>query len=218
MLAGALVVIAVGHEYQQIWAQPAPSASSAADTTLAGSRRQAATRDLPARRTNNPLDDIPLTSLSVTGKRPLFSPSRRPPSAIVAEPQSPPTKPVSLSVQPDRPLLTLLGTIIGTHPDMAVLVDTASQDVIRLRTGQAHRDWMLRSIRPGAVTFERGDHAATLELPPPDLEPIAPSAATAASGWMPGHGPASNRPPNTTATPAVPAPTTERFRRTPREL
>src|SRR5262245_1587560 len=67
----------------------------------------------------NPLWAVTLTSLSVTRERPIFSPSRRPPQppAIAAPPPAkpPPPPPPAKAAEPERPSLTLVGTIAGSE-------------------------------------------------------------------------------------------------------
>src|SRR5690242_19075901 len=59
----------------------------------------------------DPLWAIPLSTLTTTRARPIFSPSRRPPPPpVVAAPYVPPPRPAT-PVEPDRPLLTLVGTV-----------------------------------------------------------------------------------------------------------
>src|SRR5262249_808556 len=64
----------------------------------------------------NALWSIPLSSLSATPDRPIFSPSRRPPPpppAIAAPYVAPPPPPPAPPPEPDHPLLTLSGTVAG---------------------------------------------------------------------------------------------------------
>ena len=61
----------------------------------------------------NPLWGIPLESLSATRERPIFSPSRRPPPPpVLAAASAAPAKPPPPK-QPDHPLLSPMGTIVG---------------------------------------------------------------------------------------------------------
>jgi hypothetical protein len=129
----------------------------------------------------NPLWAIPLGDLAQTRARPMFSSSRRPPAApvlaaLAAPPvdRKPPSKP-----GPDHPLLTLLGTIVGESIEIGVFVDEASHDVIRLRVGEAHDGWTLRSVSARAAMFHKPGRAATLVLAPPDAEANAASGAAA---------------------------------------
>ena len=131
--------------------------------------------------TGNPLWDVALSSLQETRARPLFSPSRRPPSPpVVAAPPPPAPKPPPPR-EPDRLKLTLLGTVIGASDSIGVFVDEASKEVIRIRTGESHDGWTLRSLHRRAASFEKNYQEMTLVLAPPGSEPSAPSVGVVAS-------------------------------------
>ena len=125
-----------------------------------------ATPDAPAL-TGNPLWSVPLRSLGATRDKPIFSPSRRPPPPPVVNVQpvavKPPPPPPS--TKPQRPNLSLVGTIIGDDQSIAVFVEQGSNNVIRLRTGEAHQDWTLRSVQGRAVILQNGAQQETFELP-----------------------------------------------------
>ncbi len=134
--------------------------------------------------TGNPLWAVPLGTLSETVARPVFSLSRRPPPPLVvaappipqAETKTPPP------TEPDHPLLTLLGTIVGKFDSIGIFLDETSKNVIRLRTGQVHGGWTLRSVRRRVASFERDHLEATLELSPPGAEKSTLSAAVGPTG------------------------------------
>ena len=64
----------------------------------------------------NPLWAIPLNALTTTRDRPLFSASRRPPALAVGTVAPPPSHPAPAApAPPERPPLTLMGTIIGAE-------------------------------------------------------------------------------------------------------
>src|SRR5262245_7427318 len=71
------------------------------DSSGAGLSANAATRPSGG----NPLWQIPVTSLSTTRERPIFSPSRRPPPTVNAP--IAPSKPLAVA-GPDRPPLSLV--------------------------------------------------------------------------------------------------------------
>src|ERR1700731_1416583 len=82
----------------------------------------------------NPLWALPLKQLSTTRDRPIFSPSRRPPPpatptyvapVAVRQPQKP--------AEPERPAVTLLGTVIGDGDRIGVFVETATGTMVRMR-------------------------------------------------------------------------------------
>jgi general secretion pathway protein N len=111
----------------------------------------------------NPLWKISPAELTETMQRPLFSPSRRPPPPVVpntiAVPQSAPPR----AAEPDHPLLTLVGTIIGEQ-SMAIFLDDTSKNVVRLLAGQDHGGWQLRSVLRREVEFEKEHRTARLIL------------------------------------------------------
>jgi general secretion pathway protein N len=126
----------------------------------------------------NPLWAIALDELSETSARPIFSTSRRPPAppllaALAAAPvrPSPPAKPGS-----DHPLLTLLGTIVGDSLEIGIFTDEVSQDVVRLKAGEAHDGWTLSAVSGHAAIFQKqGYPAATLAFPAPGTNANAAS-------------------------------------------
>jgi hypothetical protein len=136
--------------------------------------------------TGNPLWGIPLRVLTATRERPLFSPSRRPPAPpAVAAPQLPPHPVAATKPEPDHPLLTVVGTIVGETEGIGVFIDDATKDVIRLHTGQDHDGWVLRSVQGRETVFERKDRTAKLALP---------ALPANGSGPGPGSTPAPNQP------------------------
>jgi len=114
---------------------------------------------------------IPLSKLSMTLDRPIFSPSRRPPPL--------PVRPViAKPAEPERPPLTLVGTIAGENSGIAVFVEQATENVIRLQVNESHRGWTLHSIKGREVTLENGRKSVVLALAPPGGSP-EPSRAQA---------------------------------------
>src|SRR5205085_12702922 len=97
---------------------------------------QQSTSERPRELSGNPLWAIPLSTLSATRERPLFTPSRRPPAPAIAGP--PPVEPVAAPAapppEPDRPQLTLVGAVAGDSGGIAIFIDQATNDVVRLRT------------------------------------------------------------------------------------
>jgi general secretion pathway protein N len=126
--------------------------------------------------TGNPLWAIPLKQLNITRDRPIFTPSRRPPPAVVDRPfvappvarAPPPPRP------PERPTLALLGTIAGESDGIALFMETTSQMVVRLRTGEAHEGWVLRSVHGREAQLEKGNRTETVTLPDPGSEAPPP--------------------------------------------
>jgi general secretion pathway protein N len=144
----------------------------------AGSNREAV-RSLPS---GNPLWSIPLSVLTVTQERPIFSASRRPvqpavvaPVALAAAP--PPEK----QAEPDRPGLTLIGAVVGDSDAIAVFLDRTSQKIIRLKQGDTHSGWILSAVQGREVTLKKADRSETLVLQRQEGTPGAPALAGAAA-------------------------------------
>lgn len=138
-------------------------------------------RELPA----NPLWAIPLKQLSNTRERPIFSPSRRPlTSAVVGPPAAAPVRVPPKPAGPQSPELSLVGTVIGERESIAVFVEDTTKNPVRLRTGEAHKGWTLRSVQGREATLEKDRESVNLSLPQPGFEQTAsvPSAAANRSG------------------------------------
>jgi general secretion pathway protein N len=115
----------------------------------------------------NPLWSIPLSALSATGERPIFSPSRRPPApAVFAVAAAEPPKPVP-PPEPTRPPLVLVGTVVGEFRQFGIFVEETTKETVRLATGEEHGGWMLRSVDKVGVQLEKGRRTATFMLHPP---------------------------------------------------
>jgi general secretion pathway protein N len=162
----------------------------------------------------NPLWGIPLTSLTATGERPIFAPARRRPSP-------PPPPPVTAAAPPPEPTaaapeqipLKLLGTITNPKNAIAICLNQATSEVIRLRTGESFEGWTLSDVHPREAVFQKASARATLVLASPDeppaalvpqpdppaassypvagpgqLQPAAPSGAPPSGTWRDGDG------------------------------
>jgi general secretion pathway protein N len=117
----------------------------------------------------NPLWAIPLKSLNATRERPIFLPSRRAPAPALAgpppvEPMRPPPPPPA---EPDRPRLALVGAVAGDAEGIAIFVDEATRGIVRLRTGENHLGWTLRSVRGREATMQKDRQTVLLALPAP---------------------------------------------------
>jgi len=132
----------------------------------------------------NPLWSVPLSALTVTQERPIFSASRRPPPRAVVAPAAeeasapPPPRPA----EPERPPLALIGAVVGEGDSIAVFVDRTSQKMIRLRPGETHAGWVLSSVLRREVTLRKADRSETIELKTADL-PV--QGGVPAQGGMP---------------------------------
>ena len=113
----------------------------------------------------NPLWVIPRESLTATRERPIFRPSRRPPPpALAAAPVAPQSPPPAPEVQP---ALRLLGVVIGATEGFAVFISETTQNIIRLKTGEGHEGWILRSVKAREAVLEKNHRSAVIELPLP---------------------------------------------------
>jgi hypothetical protein len=134
----------------------------------------------------NPLWGIPIKQLSATRDRPIFSPSRRPPPAMVDRPVAVVNPIVQKPAEPERPRLSLLGTIVNGDDGFGIFMDQATKTSLRIRIGEAYQGWTLRLLQPGSVTLIRGQQSAVLEFPKPasDATP-APERLIAAPAARP---------------------------------
>ena len=131
----------------------------------------------PTDPTGNPLWGIPISSLTATRERPIFLPSRRAPApavagtpVVVAPPPPPPPA-------EEQPTLTLVGAIAGDGEGFAVFLDQATNNVVRLKTGQDHQGWVLLSVKGREATLEKNKKAATLTLPVPTATSLGDTAS-----------------------------------------
>ncbi|MDI4236766.1 hypothetical protein OZ411_28545 [Bradyrhizobium sp. Arg237L] len=118
----------------------------------------------------NPLWGIPLTQLSNTRERPVFSPSRRPPPVAVAEPVVTRQPPPPRKKEAEPPQLSLVGTIAGDDEGFGIFLDQSTNAALRLRVGEDFQGWKLSAIRGREVTMEKDEQGAVLTLPPPGGE------------------------------------------------
>jgi len=126
----------------------------------------------------NPLWAIPLGSLAITRERPIFTPSRRPLAPAVIAPPKVTQQPraVSPPAGPQRPNLTLVGTVVGTTEGFGVFLDQTTHNIVRLKTGEGHAGWILRSVKAREATLEKERQTETLRLPAPgENSPGAPN-------------------------------------------
>ena len=107
----------------------------------------------------NPLWAIPLSSLSATRNRPLFSATRRP--------SSPVQQSSGLLSHANRPPFTLVGVIAGQGGGIAIISDGGTKSMIRLKTGETHLGWTLRQVKGREATLQNKDISTIIELPSP---------------------------------------------------
>jgi general secretion pathway protein N len=139
---------------------------------VAGPNRQG-TQSLPS---GNPLWAVPLSVLTVTRERPIFSPSRRPQPDVVAPAVAQIRAPAPQKAgEPERPPLALVGAAVGGDDAIAVLLDRTNQKVVRLRQGESYAGWLLSAVLQRQVTFKKADRTEVLALGPAGA-PGAPAA------------------------------------------
>ncbi len=175
LLAGAALLGAVvGYvEITRTIAQPTDggAGSGAADAARAAAPSAAAAAASPPP-SGNPLWTIPLKQLTMTRERPIFSPSRRPPPPPPAAPvyAAPAPRPPPKPREPERPAVTLVGTVASSSEGIGVFMETASRNIVRLRVGDDHQGWVLRSIKGREATLAKDSETAVLEMPAPGGE------------------------------------------------
>jgi hypothetical protein len=122
----------------------------------------------------NPLWAIPIKQLSATRDRPIFSPSRRPPPPVIVDPPVVAAVPtVQKPREPDRPQLSLLGTIVNGDDGFGIFMDQTTKAPLRIRIGAAYQGWTLRLLQPGSVTLVKGQESAVLVFPKPASDGVA---------------------------------------------
>jgi hypothetical protein len=119
----------------------------------------------------NPLWAIPLTGLSVTRDRPVFSPSRRPPPPVTASEAAPVAPPPPRKKEIEPPPVSLVGTITSDEEGFGIFLDHASKQALRLRVGEHYQGWMLRAIQNRQVVMQKDQETAVLTLPAPGGQP-----------------------------------------------
>jgi general secretion pathway protein N len=142
----------------------------------------------------NPLWAIPLTVLSSTRDRPIFSPSRRPPAPAIA-PVTPKVAVVSKPRERERPQLNLVGTIASGDEGFGIFLDQSTKTPVRLKVGEDYQGWTLRSVQGREAILEKDQLSFILELPQPtgaqtsgaarnDLQPSSVQSPPAAVGKL----------------------------------
>jgi general secretion pathway protein N len=113
----------------------------------------------------NPLWSVPLSVLTATQERPIFSASRRPPPRAVAGPPiEPVVAPVAKPAEPERPALALIGAVVGDRDAIAVFLDRTNQKIVRLRAGDTHAGWVLSSVLGREVTLKKAEQTEVITL------------------------------------------------------
>jgi general secretion pathway protein N len=132
----------------------------------------------------NPLWAMPLKQFSVTRERPIFLPSRRPPAPVATASVTPnaivPPKPK----EPERPQLSLVGTISGDEEKFGIFVDQSTKAVVRLKVGEDFQGWQLRAVQGQEAALEKNQIIVILVLPQPGLS--QPAIAVRQEVWTGG--------------------------------
>jgi general secretion pathway protein N len=156
-------------------ARPAGSAPATEETGVADAAGLSGAPRAPdpgaKPRGGNPLWTVPLSALSATRDRPLFSASRRPPIVAVPIVAPPPKQEALAPPPPERPLLTLIGTIVSPKASIAILQGSNTEAISRLRVGQENDGWRLRGISLRSIVVEKGAQSVELDLPRPNGAP-----------------------------------------------
>jgi general secretion pathway protein N len=143
---------------------------------------QQASKSLPS---GNPLWAVPLSVLTVTRERPIFSTSRRPPPpAVVAAPADPVNRPQpQKAAEPEHLSLALIGAVVGDNDAIAVFLDRSNQKIIRLRQGETHAGWRLSSVQRREVTLQKAARTEVIALQRQD-GPVGVSGTPAVLGLV----------------------------------
>jgi len=115
----------------------------------------------------NPLQSVPLSTLSETRSRPLFSVTRRPPPAILV---SAPASTALVEVQATEPEpFALVGTILSSNARLAVLLDRTTNRMKQLRQGKVDSGWTVLSVDPRSIVLQKGEQLRTVAFPRPNV-------------------------------------------------
>ena len=125
----------------------------------------------------NPLWAMPLAQFSVTRERPIFSPSRLPPPQAVAPVAVPKVVAVPQPTEPERPQLSLVGTIASDEEGFGIFLDQSTKAMVRLKVGEEFQGWKLRSVQGRETALEKDQKVVTLALPQPGLGSPPPTEA-----------------------------------------
>jgi general secretion pathway protein N len=131
----------------------------------------------------NPLWSIPLSVLTATQERPIFSASRRPAQrAVVAPFEEQPNAPAAKASEPERLPLALIGAVVGDSDAIAVFFDGSSQKIVRLRQGDSYGGWVLNSVQGREVTLKKADRTEILGLKAAEGAPFLPAPTAIGAG------------------------------------
>ena len=75
--------------------------------------------------------------------------------------------------EPERPQLTLVGTVASDDEGFGIFLDQSTTAVFRLRVGEDYQGWKLRSVQGREATLEKDQRVVPLALPQPSVEQVA---------------------------------------------
>jgi hypothetical protein len=160
-------------------AAPAIWANSAAPEQVQVVTAPAAPAPAPERPlSDNPLWAIPLSALSGTRDRPIFSSSRRPIPPAVAPAAVPKVVAIPKPRAPERPQLSLVGTIASGDEGFGIFLDQSTKAALRLKVGEDYQGWKLRSVQGPEATLEKDQQVVTLALPQPGMGQVTSGVQT----------------------------------------
>ena len=119
----------------------------------------------------NPLWAVPLSALSNTRNRPIFSASRRPPPSAVAPVAAPLAIAAPRPKDPERPQLALVGTIASGVERFGIFLNQSTAAALRLKVGEDFQGWRLSSVQGREATLEKDTQIVVLTLPQPGATP-----------------------------------------------
>jgi general secretion pathway protein N len=75
--------------------------------------------------------------------------------------------------EPERPQLTLVGTVASDDEGFGIFLDQSTNAVFRLRVGEDYQGWKLRSVQGRETTLEKDQRVVPLALPQPSVGEVA---------------------------------------------
>ena len=152
-----ILCVGLGAWVLQQWVAYRTAAPAAVQQATAGTPTTAAVR------APDPPPMAPLASYSEIVERPLFVRTRRPPP----EPE------VAQQVVKKAPgNFKLEGTALSPDGQVAVLRNTRTSEMHRLRMGQSVDGWQLDQVQPGQAALSQGEQKLQLELERPIGSPV----------------------------------------------
>jgi general secretion pathway protein N len=84
---------------------------------------------------------------------------------------------VPAPAESERPVLALIGAVVGDGDAIAVFLDRSSQKIVRLRQGEAHAGWVVSAVLGREVTLKKADRSEVLVLQRQEGPAGVPAAA-----------------------------------------